>query len=75
MIKRILPRSLYNEYPSDWNITLNKYLDYCKNIQYNSFNTIKIKQNYLKCVLSYLYQNNILIIPPFSFNIFAAKYA
>lgn len=69
MIKRILPRSLYNEYPSDWNITLNKYLDYCKNIQYNSFNTIKIKQNYLKCVLSYLYQNNILELKSITKNI------
>ena len=69
MIKRILPRSLYNEYPSDWNITLNKYLDYCKNIQYNSFNTIKIKQHYLKCVLSYLYQNNILELKDITKNI------
>ena len=69
MIKKILPRSLYNEYPSDWNITLNKYLDYCKNIQYNSFNTIKIKQNYLKCVLSYLSQNNILELKSITKNI------
>ncbi len=69
MIKRVLPKSLYNEYPSDWNITLNKYLDYCKNIQYNSSNTIKIKQNYLKCVLSYLYQNNILELKDITKNI------
>lgn len=69
MTKRVLPKSLYNEYPSDWNITLDKYLDYCKNIQYNSLNTIKIKQSYLKCVLSYLYQNNILDLKDITKNI------
>lgn len=59
MQKRILPKSLYNDYPSDWNIILDKYLDFCENIQYNSEKTVKLKHSYLECVLSYLYQNNI----------------
>lgn len=60
MEKRILPKSLYKEYPSHWNIVLDDYLEYCKNIKYNASNTINLKYNYLKCLLSYLYQNDIL---------------
>ena len=60
MQKRILPKSLYSEYPSNWNIVLDSYLEYCKNIQYNSENTIKLKHSYLEGVLSYLYQNDVL---------------
>ncbi len=60
MQKRVLPKSLYSEYPSNWNIILDHYLDYCKNNQYNDDKTIKVKRSYLESILSYLYQNNVL---------------
>ena len=60
MQKRVLPKSLYSQYSPNWNTILDHYLDYCNNIRYNSKNTVKIKRDYLECVLSYLYQNKIL---------------
>ena len=60
MQKRVLPKSLYSEYPFSWNIIFDHYLDYCKNNQYNADKTIKVKHSYLESILSYLYQNNVL---------------
>ena len=47
IIKQSLPNALYSNYPSSWNIILNKYLEYLKNIKQNSDNSIKTKRNYL----------------------------
>lgn len=59
MIKRTLPNSLYSSYPSSWNIILDKYLEYCKQIKINSENSIKIKRDYLERLLSYFYKKGI----------------
>ena len=59
MTKQSLPKTLYSDYPSDWNIILDDYLDYLKNIRQNSDNSIKIKRDYLIRLLSYFYQNGI----------------
>ena len=57
--KRCLPNSLYSTYPSDWNIILDNYLDYCSNIRCNSSSTIKVKESYLVNLLSYFYKNGV----------------
>ena len=59
MTKQSLPKALYSDYPSGWNIILDNYLDYLKNIRQNSDNSIKIKGDYLIRLLSYFYQNDI----------------
>lgn len=59
MIKRTLPSNLYSSYPSNWNIILDKYLEYCKQIKINSENSIKIKRDYLERLLSYFYKKGI----------------
>ena len=59
MVKRSLPNALYFDYPSNWNIILDSYLDYLKNIRQNSDNTVKLKRDYLIRLLSYFYQNKI----------------
>ena len=59
MIKRSLPKVKYNKYPNNWNVILDDYLKYCKNIRYNSDNTIKIKKHYLISLFAYFYQNNV----------------
>ena len=59
IIKQSLPNALYSNYPSSWNIILNKYLEYLKNIKQNSDNSIKSKRNYLIRLLSYFFQNEI----------------
>ena len=59
MVKRSLPNALYFDYPSNWNIILDGYLNYLKNVRQNSDNSIKIKQDYLIRLLSYFYQNKI----------------
>lgn len=62
MLKRVLPQSLYSNFPKEWLTILNNYLNYCKDVNINSKNTIKIKQDYLKRILSYFYQNKIIDI-------------
>lgn len=57
ILKRSLPNALYSNYPSNWNIILDGYLDYLKNVRQNSDNTIKVKRDYLIHLLSYFYQN------------------
>lgn len=57
ILKRSLPNALYSDYPSNWNIILDGYLDYLKNVRQNSDNTIKVKRDYLIHLLSYFYQN------------------
>lgn len=59
MINRMLSNALYNDYPSNWNIILDNYLDYLKNVRCNSNNSIKLEKDYLVRLLSYFYQNNI----------------
>ena len=44
MKKRMLLNSLYSDYPSNWNLILNKFLDYCKEIKQNSSSSLKIKK-------------------------------
>ena len=58
-LKRSLPNALYSSYPSNWNIVLDGYLDYLKNVRQNSDNSIKIKGDYLIHLLSYFYQNKL----------------
>lgn len=62
MLKRALPNNLYSNYPSSWNLVLDKYLEYCKQIKLNADKSIKLKRNYLKRLLSYFYKNEILEI-------------
>ena len=69
MQKRCLPRTLYSEYPSKWNQILENYLNYCKNIRYNSESSIKIKKNYLIHLLSYFYTSNIFSLDTIDRNI------
>ena len=59
ILKRSLPKALYSNYPSNWNIILDGYLNYLKNVRQNSDNSIKIKGDYLVHLLSYFYQNKI----------------
>ena len=56
MQKRSLPSSLYSDYPSNWNVVLDNYLDYLKNVRQNSNNSIIIKKRYLINLLSYFYK-------------------
>lgn len=59
MEKRILPNSLYSDYPSNRNLILDKFLDYCKEIKQNSSSSLKVKKDYLERLLSYFYQHNL----------------
>lgn len=59
MTRQSLPNALYSTYPSNWNIILDKYLNYLKNVRQNSDNSIKAKRDYLIRLLSYFYQNRI----------------
>lgn len=56
MLKRILPNSLYNEYPGEWNVIIDNYTDYCKNIRQNSNSSIILKKSYLCNLASYFYK-------------------
>ena len=59
MTKQSLPATLYSSYDDNLNNILDEYLNYCKNIRYNSEKTIKMKNDYLIRLLSYFYQNGI----------------
>jgi len=59
MQKRALPNALYSEYPGEWNVVLDKYLNYLSNVRCNAKNSIKAKKDYLIRLLSYFYQNKI----------------
>ena len=59
MQKRCLPNALYSEYPSKWNIILEKYIEYCKNDRYNSERSLKVKKDYLVKLLSYFHNSKI----------------
>ena len=59
ILKRSLPNSLYSDYPNSWNIILDGYLNYLKNVRQNNDNSIKKKEDYLVRLLSYFYQNGI----------------
>lgn len=59
MGKKVLPKSLFCNYPKEWNPILENYLVYCKNIRCNSVNSVKIKRDYLIHLLSYFSKNNI----------------
>ena len=66
MLKRSLPNALYSDYPSDWNVILDNYLDYLKNIRQNSDNSIKVKKEYLIHLLSYFHKNGLNKFDDFS---------
>ena len=66
MQKRSLPSSLYSNYPSNWNVVLDNYLDYLKNVRQNSNNSIIIKKRYLINLLSYFYKNGLNELDNFS---------
>lgn len=59
MEKRMLPNSLYSNYPDNWNLILDKFLDYCKEIKQNSSSSLKIKKDYLERLLSYFYHHDL----------------
>lgn len=59
MLKRVLSNSLYKVYPDNWNSTLDNYIEYLKNVRCNTDNSIKLKKDYVKRILSYFYQNKI----------------
>ena len=59
MNKRALPKPKYTSYPDNWNIFLDNFLNYCKDVRCNVESSIKIKKDYLVRLLSYFYQNKI----------------
>lgn len=59
LTREILPNALYLDYPSEWNIILDDFLNFCLEIQSNSSNTIKHKRDYLTRILSYFHQNKV----------------
>ena len=59
MIKTILPKSLFCDYPKEWNPVLENYINYLTNVRNNSESSIKIKKDYLLRLLSYFYQKGI----------------
>ena len=59
MTKRVLPQTKFKEYPSEWNIVIDNFLDYCKNVRLNSDKSIRTKKSYLTRLLSYFYQKKI----------------
>lgn len=66
MVKRSLPNALYSDYPSNWNLILDNYLDYLKDVRQNSDNSIKTKRDYMVHLLSYFYQNDLIDIKDFT---------
>lgn len=62
ILKRCLPNALYCDFPNDWNLILDKFLTYCREVQNNANNTINQKLKYLERIFSYFYQNKILEI-------------
>lgn len=65
MLKTTLPNSLYKDYPSEWDVILDNYLNYCENIKQNSNSSIAVKKSYLCNLLSYFYQNGLISIKDF----------
>ena len=59
MINRCLPNALYSEYPAKWNITLENYINYCKNDRCNSESSLKSKKDYLIRLLSYFHNSKV----------------
>ena len=59
MIKTTLPKSLFCDYPKEWNPVLENYINYLTNVRNNSESSIKIKKDYLLRLLSYFYQKGI----------------
>ena len=59
MVKTALPKSLFCNYPKEWNPILEDYLNYCKEVRCNSDRTIKVKKDYLVHLLSYFSKNKI----------------
>lgn len=68
MKKEMFPKSQYLDYPKKWNITIDNYLIYCKEVKQNSDNTIKSKRDYLERELSYFYQKGMKQLSAFSTN-------
>lgn len=66
--KEMFPASLYNDYPQEWDITVNKYFNYLKDIRQNSSRTISFKKTYLVKELSYFYKIGIKSLNEFSNN-------
>ena len=66
MLKRSLPNALYSDYPSNWNLILDDYLNYLKDVRQNSDKSIKVKKDYLIHLLSYFYQNGLTNIKDFT---------
>ncbi len=66
MVKRSLPNALYSNYPSNWNLILDNYLNYLKDVRQNSDKSIKVKKDYLIHLLSYFYQNGLTNIKDFT---------
>ena len=59
MQKKALPKSLFCNYPVEWNPILENYLIYCKNVRNNSESSIKVKKDYLTHLLSYFSKKGI----------------
>ena len=59
MIKTSLPKSLFCDYPAEWNTILENYLTFCKDVRNNQESSIKIKKNYLIHLLSYFSKNKV----------------
>ena len=59
MTRAALPRSLFCDFPKEWNPILENYLVYCKDVRNNRESSIKVKKDYLTHLLSYFSQKNI----------------
>lgn len=66
--KEMFSNSLYNDYPLEWDITINKYLNYIKDVRQNSNRTIRLKKMYLVRELSYFNKMGIKNLNEFSTN-------
>ena len=59
MLKTSLPKSLFCDYPKEWNPILENYLNYVTDVRNNSESSIKVKKDYLLRLLSYFYKKGI----------------
>ncbi len=59
MSKRILPTSLYCEYPKEWNPIVNNYLKDCEEAKGNAQSSVKTKRDYITRLLSYFHQTGL----------------
>lgn len=66
MTKKMFPQSLYCSYPSNWNLTIDNFLQFSKEVKQNADKSIKVKKSYLERELAYFYQKGLKKLSQFS---------